>query len=201
MTTHAPTAATPPPVEVIDAEALVTAIEEYLTGFAPAQPPAPAASQPVGPRTAHPLVTKTTAELVAEATGHALTPTAAAPDLRPPGRIARLIPHSLLRVPGVRRLHGGIRQITVEQHLHLTALMIERGWARHSYRTVGGRMCIQGAQRMLYALGYGDHDTASQAANRIQGVLRTRGINQLYPDWNDGPDRTVGEILNVIRSA
>lgn len=193
MTTLAPPEATPPPradVETVDVDQLVRQFEDYLAAHAPT--PAP-------PRTAHPLVTKTTAELVAEAIGHA-TPAAAA-EIVPPGRLVRLIPHALLRIPGVRRLHGGIRHITVEQHLALTAHLIEQGWARNTYRTVSGRVCLQGAQRLLYTLGYGDHDTANQAAHRIQNVLTSRGIRQPYPEWNDNPDRTQPEILKLIRTA
>ncbi|WP_405888844.1 hypothetical protein OG762_36830 [Streptomyces sp. NBC_01136] len=195
MTTLAPVKATLPPradVEALDVDTLVRQLEDYLAAHAPV--PAP-----VLPRTAHPLVTKTTAELVAEATGH--TPIAPATEIVPPGRLVRLIPHALLRIPGVRRLHGGIRRVTVEQHLALTAHLIERGWARNTYRTAGGRVCVQGAQRLLHALGYGDDDTANQAAHRIQAVLAARGIRQPYPEWNDGPDRSQVEILNLIRTA
>jgi hypothetical protein len=199
MTTLTPVQATPPPradIETLDVDQLIRQFEDYLAAQTPADTLTPA---PVLPRTAHPLVTKTTAELVAEAIGH--TPSAATTDIVPPGRLVRLIPHALLRIPGVRRLHGGIRHITIEQHLALTALLIEQGWARNTYRTVGGRVCIQGAQRLLYTLGYGDHDLANQAAHRIQNVLTTRGIRQPYPEWNDGPDRSQAEILKLIRTA
>ncbi|MFD1277431.1 DUF6197 family protein [Streptomyces kaempferi] len=196
MTTLAPAKATPPPhadVAPLDVDQLVRQFEDYLTAHAPT---------PALPRTAHPLVTKTTAELIAEAIGHTgAATTTAATDIVPPGRLVRLIPHALLRIPGVRRLHGGIRHITVEQHLALTAHLIEQGWARGTYRTVGGRVCLQGAQRLLYTLGYGDHDTANQAAHRIQAVLTGRGIRQPYPEWNDNPDRTQPEILKLIRTA
>ncbi|MFF2383733.1 hypothetical protein [Streptomyces sp. NPDC058108] len=195
MTTPTLAEASPPSradVDTVDVDLLIRQFEDYLATHTPA---------PALPRTAHPLVTKTTAELIAEAIGHAAPATATAAEIVPPGRLVRLIPLSLLRIPGVRRLHGGIRHITVEQHLALTAHLIEQGWARGTYRTVSGRVCLQGAQRLLFALGYGDHDTANQAAHRIQDVLTGRGIRQPYPEWNDHPDRTRAEILTLIRSA
>lgn len=182
-------AASPP---IVDADALVAEIERYLADQAPAVPPPP--------RTAHPLVTKTTAELVAEAIGHTAAP-AGEPAITPPGRIARFIPNPILRIPGVRRLNGGIRHITVEQHLHLTAHLISRGWTQHTYRSNSGRMCIQGAQRLLHALGYGDDHTANQAAHRLQTTLTARGIDQPYPNWNDTPGRTLSEVLHLIHTA
>ncbi|MER7517798.1 hypothetical protein [Streptomyces sp. NPDC126499] len=170
----------------VDARRLIEQIETYLAGQAP--------------RTAHPLVTKTTNQLIAEAlAGQTTTP--AAPTLTTPGRMWRILPDWALAL--VRQLHAGqTRHITVEQHLHLTTLVIEQyGWKRGALRTTSGRRCILGAQAVLYRLGYGDHHTAQAAGRAMQNILARRGITDPYHRWNDQHGRTQTEVLHLIREA
>ncbi|MFJ6579262.1 hypothetical protein ACIQMY_25285 [Streptomyces sp. NPDC091368] len=174
----------------VDAATLIADIEAYLAEQAP--------------RTAHPLVTKTTAELIAEA----LAPPAVAateqraPVLTAPRRMWRIIPDWVLALTPARRLHGAGRQITVTQHLELTALVLQQyGHHRGGLRSRGGRRCILGAQAVLYRLGYGDEETAEAAGRAMQNVLRRRGIEEAYHRWNDRPERTSDEVMLLIREA
>ncbi|MCX2179933.1 hypothetical protein KV205_05225 [Streptomyces sp. SKN60] len=174
------------PAPDFDAEAapLVREIEQYLTARVRT--------------TAHPLVTKTTAELVAEALGTA----PAAPVLTAPARALRILPDWVLNFPLLRQLHGGGRQISVAEHLELTALVIERyGWHRGALRSASGRRCILGAQAVLFRLGYGDETTALAAGHRIQTVLAARGITEPYHRWNDATGRTRTEVIALVRTA
>lgn len=186
-TTTTRTASPAPADPVIDVDGLVRDIEQYLAARTRT--------------TAHPLVTKTTQELVAEALGTQAPATAAtAPAL--PGRALRLLPDWVLQIPIVRHRHGGNRQVTVAEHLELTALVIERyGWAQDTHRTRSGRVCILGAQAVLYRLGIGDESTVDRAGQRLQAVLRSRGCTLPYHRWNDMPDRTAGEVIALVRTA
>ncbi|MGW1928642.1 DUF6197 family protein [Streptomyces sp. NPDC001919] len=188
MTAQTLTAPTIPEPELGDEAALlVREIEQYLLARVRT--------------TAHPLVTKTTAELIAEALG--TTPAAvAAPVLTAPARTLRILPDWVLNFPLLRQLHGGGRRIGVAEHLELTALVIERyGWHRGTLRSTTGRRCILGAQAVLFRLGYGDETTAIAAGHRLQAVLTQRGITEPYHRWNDATDRTLGEVLALIRTA
>ncbi|MFE6815254.1 hypothetical protein [Streptomyces sp. NPDC057677] len=173
----------------VDAASLIRDIEQYLAEQAP--------------RTAHPLVTKTTAELVAEALATpAAQPEAEAPALTAPARWWRLIPDWALALTPARRLHGAGRQITVTQHLELTALVLQQyGHHRGGLRSHSGRRCILGAQAVLYRLGYGDEETALAAGRAMQTILRRRGIDEPYHAWNDKPERTADDALHLIRAA
>ncbi|MEU1863261.1 DUF6197 family protein [Streptomyces gardneri] len=188
MTAQTLTAPAAAALELADEAALlVREIEQYLTARVRT--------------TAHPLVTKTTAELVIEALGNAPAPTAA-PSLTAPARALRILPDWALNFPLLRQLHGGGRQISVAEHLELTALVIERyGWNRSSLRSASGRRCILGAQAVLFRLGYGDETTARTAGARLQLVLAARGIAEPYYRWNDAPHRTRTEVLALVRSA
>ncbi|TXS34153.1 DUF6197 family protein [Streptomyces sp. OR43] len=187
MTTTTLRTATPAPaVQQIDVDGLVREIEQYLAARTRT--------------TAHPLVTKTTAELVAEALGTAPAEAPIAAEL--PGRMLRILPDWVLQFPIVRHRHGGGANITVTEHLELTALVIERyGWAQNTHRTTGGRRCILGAQAVLYRLGHGDETTVAAAAQRLQAVLAARGCTLTYAKWNDIPDRTQADVLDLIRTA
>lgn len=188
MTTTTLRTATPAPaVQQIDVDGLVREIEQYLAARTRT--------------TAHPLVTKTTQELVAEALGTTpATEGAAVTEL--PGRMLRILPDWVLQVPIVRHRHGGAGQITVAEHLELTALVIERyGWAQNTHRTTGGRRCILGAQAVLYRLGHGDESTVAAAGQRLQAVLAARGCTLTYAKWNDIPGRTQSDVLALIREA
>ncbi|MFE7268520.1 hypothetical protein ACFU9B_42225 [Streptomyces sp. NPDC057592] len=184
MSTTMTRTATPPPA--IDVDGLVREIEQYLAARTRT--------------TAHPLVTKTTQQLVAEALG---TQAPAAPVAAPlPGRMLRLLPDWVLQIPIVRHRHGGARQVTVAEHLELTALVIERyGWAQGTHRTRSGRVCILGAQAVLYRLGIGDETTVDRAGQRLQAVLQSRGCTLPYHRWNDMPDRSQGEVVALVRTA
>ncbi|MFE5239918.1 MULTISPECIES: DUF6197 family protein [unclassified Streptomyces] len=169
---------------VIDIDGMLRDIEQYLTARA----------------TAHPLVTKTTDQLIAEALG-APAP-AAAPARVLPGRLLRVLPDWVLSVPAVRHRHGGARHVTVTEHLELTALVIERyGWTQNKHRTRSGRVCILGAQAVLFRLGIGDETTVDRAGQRLQAVLRDRGCTLAYHRWNDMPDRTASEVIALVRAA
>ncbi|MEU2456451.1 hypothetical protein ABZ604_02445 [Streptomyces sp. NPDC012473] len=169
---------------VLDLDGMLRDIEQYLTARA----------------TAHPLVTKTTDQLIAEALG-APAPVAA-PARVLPGRLLRALPDWVLSVPAVRHRHGGVRPVTVTEHLELTALVIERyGWTQNKHRTRSGRVCILGAQAVLFRLGIGDETTVDRAGQRLQAVLRSRGCTLAYHRWNDMPDRTAGEVIALVRAA
>ncbi|WP_432182772.1 DUF6197 family protein [Streptomyces sp. NBC_00063] len=165
---------------------LVVEIERYLAARSRAT---------AAPATAHPLVTKTTDELIAEALGsidrHAAAPPVP-PALRPPSRFLRRLP--LWALPLTRRT---IRQISVAEHLELTALVIEWwGWAQDTERDAKGARCIVGAQRALVALGYGDAATMTAATIRLCDL-----VGGAYESWNDHPDRTRDQVLNLLRTA
>ena len=114
----------------------------------------------------------------------------------------RILPDWVLQFPIVRQRHGGARQVTVAEHLELTALVIERyGWAQGTHRTTSGRRCILGAQAVLYRLGIGDESTVAAAGQRLQAVLAARGCTLTYAKWNDIPDRTESDVLALIREA
>ncbi|MEU2233146.1 DUF6197 family protein [Streptomyces vietnamensis] len=178
------------PVDLpVDAASLIADIERYLAEQAP--------------RTAHPLVTKTTAELIAEAlAAPAAVDEQHAPTLAAPRRLWRIIPDWALALTPARRLHGAGRAITVTQHLELTALVIQQyGWHRGGLRSRSGRRCILGAQAVLFRLGYGDENTALAAGRAMQSILRRRGIDDAYHRWNDKPERTLDDVLHLIREA
>ncbi|MFE7427813.1 hypothetical protein [Streptomyces sp. NPDC057545] len=184
MSTTTASTATPPPV--IDVDGLVREIEQYLATRTRT--------------TAHPLVTKTTRQLVAEALGTQTAPAASGPAL--PGRLFRLLPDWVLQIPAIRHRHGGTRQVTAAEHLELTALVIERyGWTQNKHRDRRGRVCVLGAQAVLYRLGIGDENTVDRAGQRLQAVLRSRGCTLPYHRWNDMPDRTQGEVVALVRTA
>ncbi|MFI9290824.1 DUF6197 family protein [Streptomyces gardneri] len=179
--------AAPDPELADEATLLVREIEQYLAARVRT--------------TAHPLVTKTTAELVAEALGTPAAPTVT-PILAAPARALRILPDWVLNFPLLRQLHGGGRQISVAEHLELTALVIERyGWNRGSLRSTSGRRCILGAQAVLFRLGYGDETTARTAGAHLQAVLADRGTAEPYHRWNDALHRTRIEVLDLVRSA
>ncbi|MFG3539617.1 DUF6197 family protein [Streptomyces clavifer] len=183
------TRTTPPPPTVaepvIDVDGMLRDIEQYLADRTPV--------------TAHPLVTKTTQQLIAEALG---APTPATPVRVLPGRLLRLLPDWVLSVPAVRHRHGGTRTVTVTEHLELTALVIERyGWTQGKHRSRSGRVCILGAQAVLFRLGIGDESTVDRAGQRLQAVLRARGCTLAYQRWNDMPDRTADEVTALVRTA
>ncbi|MFJ4842092.1 hypothetical protein [Streptomyces sp. NPDC088746] len=185
-TTHT----TPPPTTdvepVLDIDGMLRDIEQYLAARTRT--------------TAHPLVTKTTQQLIAEALG-APAP-AADPERVLPGRLLRLLPDWVLTVSAVRHRHGGTRTVTVTEHLELTALVIERyGWTQNKHRSRSGRVCILGAQAVLFRLGIGDESTVDRAGLRLQAVLRARGCTLAYHRWNDMPDRTAGEVTALVRTA
>jgi hypothetical protein len=186
-TLTAPTAL--PPVAAIDAASLIADIEAYL-------------AEQASTRTAHPLVTKTTDQLIAEALRGPDIPAATAPNLAGPHRLWRIIPDWALAITPARRLHGAGRQVTVTQHLELTALVIQQyGWHRGRLRSRSGARCILGAQAVLYRLGYGDESTAQAAGQQLQNILRRRGIDEPYHRWNDRPERTLDDALHLIREA
>ncbi|RSS59802.1 hypothetical protein [Streptomyces sp. WAC01280] len=189
MTTTATLTATPHDTLAVDAAALIAGIEAYLAEQAP--------------RTAHPLVTKTTAELVAEALqAPDAEPEPTTPALTGPSRLWRIIPDWALTLTPARRLHGAGRAITVTQHLELTALVLQQyGWHRGSLRSRSGRICMLGAQAVLYRLGYGDENTARAAGEQLQNVLRRRGINEPFHQWQDRSQRTLDDVLHLIREA
>ncbi|MER5312693.1 hypothetical protein ABT034_33525 [Streptomyces sp. NPDC002773] len=189
MSETATLTATPNETLAIDAAALIADIEAYLAQHAP--------------RTAHPLVTKTTAELVAEALqAPSVESEQEAPELVAPARWWRILPDWALAITPARRLHGAGRDITVTQHLELTALVLQQyGHHRGALRSRGGARCILGAQAVLYRLGYGDENTAKAAGQQLQNALRRRGIDEPYHRWNDRTGRTLDDALHLIREA
>ncbi|WP_428957983.1 DUF6197 family protein [Streptomyces sp. cg35] len=167
------------------ADLLAVEIERYLAARARAT---------AAPKTAHPLVTKTTDQLVAEAlrTVPAAEDKLSSATLRPPARFLRRLP--LWALPLTRRT---VRQITVAEHLELTALVIEWwGWAQQTERDAKGARCIVGAQRALVALGYGDAATMTAATIWLCDL-----VGGAYEPWNDHPDRTRDQVLNLLRTA
>jgi hypothetical protein len=152
-------------------------------------------------RTAHRLVSVPTARLVAEALATPAAVPAAGEALRLPGRAWRVLPDRILALRPHRRV-----EVTIRQHLALTALVLEQwGWAQtgtrgHS-RTAGGRRCILGAQHAVHALGYGDHHDLAEAGRQIQGTLARRGITLAYDYWNELPGTTHADALALIHEA
>lgn len=146
-------------------------------------------------RTAHRLVSVPTAVLVAEAVG--AQSASAGPVL--PGGAWRVLPDRLLALRPHRRT-----PVTVAQHLHLTATVLEQwGWARSGtrIRTTTGRRCILGAQAVVHRLGYGDQADGFEAGRQIQGALTRRGISMPYPQWNELPATTGLQALGLVREA
>lgn len=173
--------ATGTPAELtVDGRALVVEIERYLAARTRA--------------TAHPLVTKTTAQLVAEALAELPAP---APVLEAPPRILRRLPDWVLALPLFRSIYGGGRELSVAEHLELTALVIERfGWTQGAPRSQDGERCILGAQYALLRLGYGTPRTLTAATEHL---CRVAGGS--YVAWNDHPDRSRDEVLALVRAA
>ncbi|WP_327290757.1 DUF6197 family protein [Streptomyces sp. NBC_01198] len=192
-TTTPPTAAALPRLADVDTLGadLVDQIEAWLTDPA---------------RTAHRLVTAPTADLVAEALADLTptTPTTAAGVILP-GGLWRILPDRLLFLHPARRGEGVARlRIPVADHLDLTAAVLEQwGWAQTGtrIRTATGRRCILGAQYTVFRLGYGTHDTATTAGHHINALLRSRGINLPFPQWNDQPHIGREQALAVVRAA
>ncbi|MFD8088655.1 DUF6197 family protein [Streptomyces malaysiensis] len=114
-----------------------------------------------------------------------------------PGGVWRMLPDWAL---SARR--GPRRQVTVTEHLQLTALVIQRyGWCGRGLRSRTGRRCILGAQAVLYRLGYGDQDTAMAAGRVMDHILTARGIRAHYWEWNDHAGRDEGDVLYLLREA
>ncbi|GAA1065225.1 DUF6197 family protein [Streptomyces asiaticus] len=114
-----------------------------------------------------------------------------------PGGVWRMLPDWAL---SARR--GPRRQVTVTEHLQLTALVIQRyGWCGRGLRSRSGRRCILGAQAVLYRLGYGDQDTAMAAGRVMDRILAGRGIRAHYWEWNDHAGRDEGDVLYLLREA
>jgi len=146
-------------------------------------------------RTAHRLVSVPTGELVEQALG---VPAGERSTTVLPRGVWRVLPDRLLALRQPRRA------VTVAEHLHLTATVLtEWGWAQsgHRIRTVRGGRCIVGAQRAVYALGYGNQHDGYEAGRQIQGALTTRGITMPYPHWNELPTTTRAQALAVVREA
>lgn len=203
-TTTTARASAPADVDLVDlvgtdlvgdlADALVADIDRYLAARR---------------RTAHPLVTATTEELVRAALAEldnrptSAAASAAVPQL--PRGLWRVLPDRLLALhPGRVVERSARRQITVAEHLELTALVLERwGWAQTptGWRTAGGRRCILGAQAALFHLGYGNEDTATAAGAHLNAVLRARGIRQPFPFWNDQSHVGCDQALALVRDA
>ncbi|MFD9465587.1 hypothetical protein [Streptomyces sp. NPDC060027] len=174
----------------IDVDGLVVEIERYLAARTRT--------------TARPLVTKSTQELIDEALrGLALSPAVTgAPVLAPPPAWLRRLPDWALSIPLVRNRWGaGARQITVAEHLELTALVIERwGWTQDTDRDEDGGRCIRGAQYVLLRLGYGDADTLHRTDAHLHQVLAPTGGGS-YVAFNDAPGRTKEQVLALLRTA
>jgi hypothetical protein len=152
-------------------------------------------------RTAHRLVTVPTARLVEEALAPPATVPAPVEAVRLPGRAWRVLPDRLLALRPHRRV-----EVTVRQHLALTAIVLEQwGWAqtgtRGRARTTSGRRCILGAQHAVHALGYGDEHDVAEAGRQIQGTLAARGITLAYDYWNELPGTTHRDALALIHEA
>lgn len=175
----------------LDAALLVREIEQYLAAR--------------GRATAHPLVTATTEELVRAALAELDSEPPPDPGPQLPGGLWKVLPDRLLALhPGRRGEMVQRLRITTAEHLELTALVLERwGWAQTGghVRTTGGRRCILGAQRVLFALGYGTQDTAITAGAHLNATLRARGIHQSYPAWNELPGTTRDQVLTLVRDA
>ncbi|MBY8879578.1 DUF6197 family protein [Actinacidiphila acidipaludis] len=124
---------------------------------------------------------------------------------RLPRGLWRVLPDRLLSLHPARRGEAVARlRITPADHLALTAAVLEQwGWAQTGtrLRTVGGRRCILGAQRVVFHLGYGTEDTATTAGTYINAVLRAHGIPDPYPRWNEHPHVTPTHALTLLRTA
>lgn len=178
-----------------DGEKLVREIEQFLA-TRPAKRPAIPTPKPVrGPSIDLPPVD----ELIAQA-GIVTGPgprQKKSKDRVLPGGVWRMLPDWAL---SARR--GARRQVTVVEHLQLTALVIKRyGWCGSGLRSRSGRRCILGAQAVLFRLGYGDQDTAMAAGRVMDRILRARGIRCHYHEWNDHAGRDEGEVLYLLREA
>lgn len=177
-----------------DAKQLVEGIEKFLASR-PAKRPAIPAPAPASSSFELPSVD----ELIAQA-GIVTGPAPRQKNTKThglPGGMWRMLPDWAL---AARR--GSRRDVTVTEHLQLTALVIQRyGWARGSLRTRSGRRCILGAQAVLYRLGYGDQDTAMAAGRVMDRILAARGIRCHYHEWNDHAGRTEGEVFYLLREA
>lgn len=148
-------------------------------------------------RTAHRLVSVPTAALVEEALGGQTAAPSSGPVL--PGGAWRVLPDRLLALRPHRRT-----AVTVAEHLHLTATVLEQwGWAQSGgrIRTTTGRRCILGAQAVVHRLGYGDQAAGFEAGRQIQGTLTRRGISMPYPQWNELPTTTGLQALGLVREA
>lgn len=171
----------------LTADRLITATTEDLVRDALAARPIPPVARPTSPVIGSP------------------SPVAGPAGVRLPRGLWRVLPDRLLSLHPGRRGEAVARlRITPAEHLALTALVLDEwGWARtgDGLRTLRGRRCILGAQRVVFQLGYGTHDTATTAGDHINTVLRARGITLPYPHWNEQPHVGAEQALSAVRSA
>ncbi|MFF6847116.1 DUF6197 family protein [Streptomyces antimycoticus] len=180
-----------------DADQLIAEIEQFLASQPARRPHLPAPKPARGGFDLPPVD-----QLIAEAgivTGPAprtkKPPKAKGGQL--PGGMWRMLPDWAL---SARR--GSRRQVTVTEHLQLTALVIQRyGWCGRGLRSKSGRRCVLGAQAVLYRLGYGDQGTAMAAGRVMDRILAARGIRAHYWEWNDHAGRDEGDVLYLLREA
>ncbi|PNG97026.1 DUF6197 family protein [Streptomyces malaysiensis] len=200
MTTRTLRGASHSPAMTAEGEQLVAEIERFLATRPARRPavPAPAPARVSGSDIELPPVD----ELIAQAgivTGPA--PRTKKPpktnDRELPGGLWRMLPDWALTARRGRR-----REVTVTEHLQLTALVIQRyGWCGRGLRSRSGRRCILGAQAVLYRLGYGSQDTAMAAGRVMDRILAGRGIRAHYWEWNDHPGRDEADVLHLLREA
>lgn len=113
-------------------------------------------------------------------------------------------PHPLPAPTLTDRLLGrrAVADVTVEQHLQLTAAYIHRhGWTQGRLWDDTGSVCVLGAQLQVLAHGFGTAATATRARQRIGNALGRLGHPIPIDLWNDQPSTRQTDVHHLLHAA
>ena len=85
------------------------------------------------------------------------------------------------------------------QHLEQALATLHRyGWCQTALTNATGRLCIEGAMRLLENTGHVTPDNRARAEQYMQSALAEIGVRMHYQTWNDLPDQTPTEVANLL---
>jgi hypothetical protein len=74
------------------------------------------------------------------------------------------------------------------------------GWGQHAYELPGGEMCMEGAV-MCIRVALDKQTAAHDYLQKVVNALNVTPRWQTVPQFNDHPDRTFDEVLDVYQQA